>query len=102
MVMYSKRPFSVGRLSVKPAPNGVTLLSLVISVHTKSAVSRPWTRTGRCRANRSRIRFQFRSSLMGADEVLGDLRKVGSAYTKLLILLEFSPISRLPKRSKKG
>jgi hypothetical protein len=29
-------------------------------------------------------------------------KKVGSAYTKLLILLEFSPISRLQNHTKKG
>src|SRR5215216_4827673 len=68
MVMNNKRPFSVGCLRVKPAPKGVTLVSLVTSVHSKVGVSRPCTRTGKCSASRSRIRFQFRSSLMGADE----------------------------------
>src|SRR6185369_2333172 len=65
--MYNRRPLSVGCLSVKPAPNGVTLASRVISVHSKVGVSRPCTRTGKCSGSRSRIRFQFRSSLMGAD-----------------------------------
>jgi hypothetical protein len=54
-------------LSLKPAPNGVTLMSLVISFHSKVGASRPLTRTGNCSGSRSRIRFQFRSSLMGAD-----------------------------------
>ncbi len=102
IVMYNKRPFSVGRFIVKPAPKGVTSLSLVISVQAKSGVSRPWTRTGRCRASRSRILFQFRSSLMGGRRRLGDPPNVGSAYTKLLILLEFWPISCLPKLREKG
>src|SRR5690242_21495217 len=65
--MCSRRPFSVGCLSRKPAPKGVTLMSRVISFHSKVRVSRPRTRTGNCSGRRSRIRFQFRSSPMGAD-----------------------------------
>src|SRR3954452_25370032 len=65
--MCSRRPFSVGCRSVNPAPNGVTLMSLVTSLHSKVGVSPPRTRTGRVSGSRSRIRFQFRCSLMGAD-----------------------------------
>jgi hypothetical protein len=39
---------------------------------------------------------------MGADDRVERLKSVGSGYTKLLILLEFSPISRLPNDRKKG
>jgi len=39
---------------------------------------------------------------MGADDGWEASQNVGSAYTKLLILLEFSPISCLPKGRKKG
>lgn len=77
-------------------------MSLVTSVHSKSGVSRHLTRTGKCSANRSRIRFQFRCSLMGADAGWEASKNVGSAYTKLLILLEFSPNSCLPNTAKKG
>ena len=84
------------------APKGVTLVSLVTSVHSKSGVSRHLMRTGICSASRSRIRFQFRCSLMGADGGWEASKNVGSAYTKLLILLEFSSISCLPNTLKKG
>jgi len=39
---------------------------------------------------------------MGADERFERSENVGSGYTKLLILLKFSPISGLPKGRKKG
>jgi len=39
---------------------------------------------------------------MGADGVWNGPINVGSGYTKLLILLEFSPILSLPKTLKKG
>src|SRR5215510_5577195 len=100
--MYRRRPLSVGCLSAKPAPKGVTLASRVISVHSKVGVSRPCTRTGKCSGSRSRIRFQFRSSLMGADGCVERSENVGSGYTKLLILLEFSPVLGLPSALKKG
>jgi hypothetical protein len=54
----------VGRFNVNPAPNGVTLINLVTSLHSKSGVSRQLIRTGSCSASRSLIRFQFRSSAM--------------------------------------
>src|SRR5215213_8893530 len=75
--MCSRRPFSVGCRRVKPAPKGVTFVSLVTSVHSKFGVSRPRTRTGRVSGIRSRIRFQFRCSLMGADgrETLSEKRR---------------------------
>src|SRR6185369_7135145 len=100
--MNNRRPLSVGCLRVKPAPNGVTLASLVISAHSKVGVSRPCTRTGKCSGSRSRIRFQFRSSLMGADGLWSGPKNVGSGYTKLLILLEFSPVLGLPSNRKKA
>lgn len=62
--MCSRRPRSVGRLRVKPAPKGVTLISRVISIHSKSGVSRQCTRTGSLSSNRSRTRFQFLCSLI--------------------------------------
>src|SRR5690349_17462501 len=100
--MCNRRPFSVGCFREKPDPNGVTLMSLVISFHSKAGVSRPRTRTGNCSGRRSRIRFQFRSSLMGADgpEKRSDNRR--ECYTKLLILLEFSPVLGLPVTAKKA
>ena len=52
--------------------------------------------------NAIHIRFQFRCSLMGADGRENVPKSVGSGYTKLLILLEFSPISRLPITLEKG
>src|SRR5687768_7992653 len=58
--------FFSGRRIVNPAPNGVTFTNRVISVHSKSGVSRTRTRTGKWSASRSRIRFQFLSSVMGA------------------------------------
>jgi hypothetical protein len=39
---------------------------------------------------------------MGADERVDVAESVGSGYTKLLILLEFSPISGLPNDREKG
>src|SRR5438876_8135505 len=42
---------------VKPAPNGVTFTRRVISVHSKSGVSRQWTFTGSFNSSRSRIRL---------------------------------------------
>jgi len=39
---------------------------------------------------------------MGADDLRAVLKSVGSGYTKLLILLEFSPISGLPNDPKKA
>jgi hypothetical protein len=39
---------------------------------------------------------------MGADDLRAVLKSVGSGYTKLLILLEFSPISGLPNDPQKG
>jgi hypothetical protein len=39
---------------------------------------------------------------MGADGRENGSENVGSGYTKLLILLEFSPISCLPITLKKG
>ena len=77
-------------------------MSLVISVHSKVGVSRPRTRTGKCNASRSRIRFQFRSSLMGADGHVSGQKNVGSGYTKLLILLEFLLVLRFASNLKKG
>src|ERR1043166_2083054 len=102
IVMCRRRPLSVGCLSRKPAPKGVTLMSRVISFHSKVGVSRPRTRTGKWRARRSRIRFQFRSSLMGAAgrEKRSDKRR--ECLTKLLILLEFAPILGLQTDRKKG
>src|ERR1043165_2337903 len=100
--MCNRRPFSVGCFSKKPAPKGVTLMSLVISFHSKVGVSRPRTRTGKCSGSRSRIRFPFRSSLMKADGFGASGKNVGSGYTKLLILLEFSPVWRLQEDLKKG
>src|SRR5215211_7419630 len=87
--MCNSRPFSVGCFNANPAPNGVTFASLVISVHSKAGVSRPRTRTGKWSGRRSRIRFQFRRSLMGGGVVGSSRKQVGSGYTKLLILLEF-------------
>src|SRR5438046_9447824 len=63
MVRCSNLPFSVGRLRVKPAPNGVTSINLVTSIHSKSGVSRQLTRTGSFSSSRSRIRFSFISRL---------------------------------------
>src|ERR1041385_1896099 len=100
--MCNRRPFSDGCFREKPAPNGVTLMSLVISVHSKVGVSRPRTRTGKCSGRRSRIRFQFRSSLMGADGHEKRSEKRRECYTKLLILLEFSPVLGLPATAKKA
>src|SRR5215217_3831469 len=77
-------------------------MSLVISVHSKVGVSRPRTRTGKCSGSRSRMRFQFRCSLMGADGRGKRFENVGSGYTKLLILLEFSPLLGLPVNAKKA
>jgi hypothetical protein len=39
---------------------------------------------------------------MGADDRVECWKSVGSGYTKLLILLEFSPISGLQKDPEKG
>jgi hypothetical protein len=39
---------------------------------------------------------------MGADDLRAVLKSVGSGYTKLLILLEFSPISGLPNDPQKA
>src|SRR5262245_30120019 len=100
--MCNRRPFSVGCFKAKPAPNGVTLLSLVISFHSKVGVSRPRTRTGKCSGSRSRIRFQFRCSLMGAGGSGKQSEKRRECYTKLLILLEFSPVWGLPATAKKA
>jgi len=77
-------------------------MSLVTSLHSKVGVSRPRTRTGKCSASRSRIRFQFRSSLMGADERGKLSEKRRECYTKLLILLEFSPVLGFATNLKKG
>src|ERR1044072_9078834 len=102
--MNNKRPLSVGCLSVKPAPKGVTLVSLVTSVHSKVGVSRPCTRTGKLSASRSRIRFQFRSSLMGADGRMGAGEKrregVHEAGDFIRVFAYFGFAKRLQKRLK--
>src|SRR5258705_11916419 len=115
--MCSKRPFSVGRLSVKPAPKGVTLISLVSSIHSKSRVSRPCTRTGSFNSNRSRISlpvsvfthlwFKLRASQkpLGVEFSAGTSasRQSGNQRSlKPLILLEFPSIQQFAKKAEKG
>jgi hypothetical protein len=71
-VKSSRRPVSVGRLSLSRAPKGVTSTSRDISIHSWSRLSRHCTRTGSASSNRSRCRRDFSSSFVAflANELI--------------------------------
>jgi hypothetical protein len=81
-------------------------MSRVISFHSKVGVSRPRTRTGKCNGSRSRIRFQFRSSLMGADGCVERSEKrrewLHEAVDFIRVFAHFGVCQKTSKKAKIG